>query len=112
MKFIGHPGVEAYFAHWFRKSFPRAKEVFWHDLNVMGEMGSLKGVIEMIEHEVGVSIVAEHCVSDRLKAKSFARITSEGGSEALNQIYVATLESNPLPYRVRLVVDEFYKMVG
>jgi len=110
--FIGHPGVETYFLNWFHCFFPKSKQISWSDLRIIGEMGSLKGAIEMVKNGMGVTVIAEHCVRDNLKKKELFCVSSSKKGAAVNPIYIATLNTDRLPRRVEIVIETFLKMIG
>ncbi len=110
LPFLWHPGVDVLFDHWHRFHFPSTKRVPWSDLNVVGEMGSIKGVIEMLNHSVGVTVLPRHCVDEQLRSKTLVEYIDPSKGRSKNQIYIVTLDRERIPKRVETVIQTFMKM--
>src|SRR5262249_8348688 len=110
LRFISHPGVDTLFDHWISHHFPRAKSMTWDSLNIVGEMNSLHGVIEMIRAGLGFTIIPRHCVSSLLAEKKIAAFNGDSEQPLLKQIYIVTLADQRPPRRVQAVIDTFFAM--
>ena len=109
MSFINFPGTEELFESWKEHHFPRAKKLSWFSLNKIAEANHMEVLIRMIEAGVGVGLLPKHCVENQIKCKSLHLYGVKNCAK--NKIYIVTLSNTHLPERVRVIIDEFFKMV-
>lgn len=108
LPFIEHTGVSVLFDHWRQVHLPKAKNLSWESLNIMGRVNSITGAIRMVENGVGMTIMPEHCVS----AVKESPLYHYGNVEDVNnQIYFITLENEHTPRRVKRVSEELFNII-
>jgi DNA-binding transcriptional LysR family regulator len=108
--FVAHPGVEVLFSYWVGYHFPRAKNLHWGALKVVGQMNSLQGAIHMVEASVGLTVIPRHCVDDLIAKNRVYEYRGTVKKPLQNMIYIITLANAQLPRRVRAVLDVFLTM--
>ncbi len=111
MRFLAYPGVEVLFDYWLGHHFPKSRDITWQSLNVVGEINSLSGVIEMIGSKMGVTVIPKHCVDGLIQSNKLYEFRGNG-KPLLNSIYIVTLASRVVPRRVEAIMDIFWEMKG
>lgn len=107
LNFVAHPGVEVLFDDWIGHHFPRAKNLNWNSLRVVGEMNSLHGAIPMVEAGMGMTIIPKHCVEDLIAKKKLFAFRGTAKQPLQATIYIITLSNVGLPRRVQTVIEVF-----
>jgi DNA-binding transcriptional LysR family regulator len=109
--FVSHPDAGTYFFHWLNHHFPKSRKIFWSSMDVVGEMGNLKGAIDMAEGGVGIAVVPRHCIVEALEKGKLHEIRGVKKTPANNQIYIASVDKTSSPRRVEVVTNAFLSMV-
>ena len=104
--FIFYPGFDVIFDCWRKKYFPKATRLGPLMLKNIGEMSSLYGVLQMLLSGVGITVIPRHCVSQYVEDKKLF-VYGDEDTQALNQIFIATLTNIHLPQRAKIVIETF-----
>lgn len=110
LSWVSYPGAEVLFEYWLSHSFPRARNLSWLSLSVVGAINHLEGAISMVEAGLGVGVFPEHCVAKPLEAKRLFRLKGVGKGPCLNMIYVVHRAGGQLPKRVKALIEVFAAM--
>ena len=109
MKFINYPGMVDLYYNWFHLEFPNEKPIPFSDLNLAGEINSLRGAITMVSKGVGCSIFPEHCISSLMNEKKLFKISNHKDNKH-NSIYLIQLKNKIQPLKVKSVIQNFWKI--
>ncbi len=108
---IRYPGMDVLFAQWKDAHFARSK-LSYQSLRFRGEINHLAGALTLAAHGVGLGLFPRHCVEAQLKSGALKEVTLAGDQKCAKlPIYLVKRSDRKLPSRVRLVIDEFWKMV-
>ena len=108
LPFVDHTGASVLFDHWRQVHFPKAVNLEWDSLNMMGRMNSITGAIRMVENGVGMTILPAHCVEaiKEVPLYHYGNVT-----DVTNTIYLVSIENSHIPRRVERVLKELFEIV-
>lgn len=109
--FIFYPGFEERFSVWRKHYYPLQTHLGPESLHVRGEINHMDGVTEMLNEEVGVTVIPLHCVSDPIKRGKLS-VLSPHSKPAIGDIYIVTRRDQFIPRRVRVIMNAFLEMKG
>jgi DNA-binding transcriptional LysR family regulator len=110
LPFIAYPGFDVIFDKWLEVKFPKAKNLSWEHLNIVGEVNNLFGVVDMIAGDLGCTIIPRHCIESHPKKSKIAEVEGPVSRASINDIFIVTLQDRVIPRRVSTVIDTFNKM--
>lgn len=107
--FVDYPGMNVLFDIWRRQTFPKAKQLGYESLNIVGSINSLHGAVTMLVEQVGWTVMPSHCAEPFLSQKHLRSLSMSRG-KVTSEIFIVTLREQQLPARVNRVVETFRGM--
>jgi DNA-binding transcriptional LysR family regulator len=110
LRFIDYPGFYEIFSLWFQMHFPRAKTPQLHNLNVAGRVGSLFGVMTMVQGGVGVTAAPRQCARPLFKRFGCAVYPAKESPGHQHEIYIVSRGEAATSLRAKKVIQTFLDM--
>ncbi len=112
LPFIDYPGFHETFALWFQMHFPRARTPQLHNLNLVGRVGSLFGVMTMVQSGVGVTVAARQCARPLFHRFGLAVYPAKESTGHQHDIFIVSKAGPAKPRRVTKVIAAFLDLPG
>jgi len=108
--FIKYPGMETLLQSWQSTYFQKSTPVHLNDLNICGEMNSLRGAITMVTGNVGLGVFPRHCIEQQLTKKELYLYEGHQKTKATQPIYIIEPSGKYPTARVKKILEVFWEM--
>ncbi|MBF0547387.1 MAG: LysR family transcriptional regulator [Candidatus Riflebacteria bacterium] len=106
-KFLLYPGFQSVFKNWKKVNLPNDSLGCQAGMNFSGEINNLNGIITMLEHGMGTTVLSKHCVKTNIENESLLQYGKSQFQTVENAIYIAELRGSQFPRKVMAVIDIF-----
>ena len=110
LRFVDYPGFYENFALWFQMHFPNARTPQTHNLEIAGRVGSLFGVMTMVQAGVGVTVAPRQCSRPLFEVHGFETHPKWEDEKHQHDIQIVSRRDRADRARVRRVIDAFLAM--
>ncbi|NDY90443.1 LysR family transcriptional regulator [Ideonella livida] len=110
---IVYPGMLHGLNRWIRAQFGETDPISTVSLRTCGQFNDLRGVLAMVEGELGCTVLPRHVVGEALAQGRLRALTGPLGQAqqaAMQQIWIVRLRERRMPARVRRVIRWFLDM--